>query len=207
MKKLSDKHNLNSELSYSKVVTVAILALLVFSTFTGFVAVGEGTVGEEKIEAGMTEENTKADIGSGGGEDLQSVTIQPGEDSCKDTYIKNSSTSVNEGESTHLLVGNFGGDEWRSLIQFDLPQDVGKLEYASLKLYSFSYAGQTNVTVRGLSSGWDEGTGINTNDMAANWTHRTDSEWWSNEGGDYYSTPKSYRNCDTNFIWNSWDVT
>ncbi|MGM0510676.1 MAG: DNRLRE domain-containing protein [Thermoplasmatota archaeon] len=206
MKKFIEEFNFYSEPSVSKVISVAVLAILVFSMLTGFVASGEGTA-EEEIKADITEEKNETDIESGESEGLQSFTIQPDEEDCKDTFIKNSSTSMNEGESTRLLVGNFGGDEWRPLIQFDLPQDVGKLEHATLKLYSFSYAGQTNVTVRGLSSGWDEGTGINTNDMAANWTHRTDSEWWSNEGGDYYSTPKSYRNCDTNYIWYSWDVT
>ncbi len=145
------------------------------------------------------------------GNSLRSVEIQPNATEGKDAWITNSSNGANNyGDDPRLIVGNDGdgsGTEYRSLIQFDLNSDIGELEYATLKLYSQGYYNRPNVTVKSLSNHWVEGTGSSTPNMAVNWTHRTNTEEWGTDGGDYYNTPSSYRRCDMTGIWYSWDVT
>ena len=193
-------------LSFSKILSVALMALLVLSTLTGFLAVGDKIIDEE-MTGSFEEEDTKAKSDEG---ELQSIVIQPGEEDGKDTFILNRTKGANFGAYSQLWVGNQDGDEWRSLLQFDIPGYVGKLQHATLKLYTDDIYGEPDVSVHALSSGWVEGTGDDPSDppmMAANWTHRTDDLTWDTQGGDYYDTPYSYRRCTQTDIWYSWNVT
>ncbi len=206
MKDIKSKSRIYKTLSLSKILSVAVLALLVFSTLTGFFAVGEKIIDEE-MTAYFEEENTEAELDE---EELQNIVIQPSEDDGKDAFIQNRTKGANFGAYSELWVGNQDGDQWHSLLQFEIPGYIGKLQHATLKLYTDDVYGEPDVSVHALSSGWVEGTGddhMNPPMMAANWTHRTDDIPWDTEGGDYYDSPSSYRTCSLSDIWYSWDVT
>ncbi|MBS3789638.1 MAG: DNRLRE domain-containing protein, partial [Candidatus Thermoplasmatota archaeon] len=207
IKKTTAEYNQSSGLSVSKVVSIAVLAILIFSMMTGFVIGSEDTV-DEKTEEEIGKESIEANIDSGGGGELHSVTIQPGETPSKDTWIRNGTNEhINNGEDNELTVGNAAGNEYRSLIKYDLPKDIGELQYASLQLYASDHYQHANISIHGLSKSWDEGTGDYTPNMAVNWTHRTDNDMWGNLGGDYWGNPHSYRRVDMENLWYSWDVT
>ncbi|MFW5898739.1 MAG: DNRLRE domain-containing protein, partial [Candidatus Saliniplasma sp.] len=201
MKKSEKGNKLIFFASSRRWLTFFISVLLLLSIFSGLSFGGSSLDEEQVVDEEVWEEEQPAE------NDLKSVTLQPGEDSIKDSYIDNNTAQNNHGEYEELFVGNAVGSEWRSLIQFDLPDDMGEIEYATLKLYSNSHSGKVNVTISAITHPWDEGTGWDNPDMAVNWTHRTDDEPWNVLGGDDYSSPQSYRSCDMDNIWYSWDVT
>jgi len=172
MKKLPDKHNLNSELSYSKVFSVAVLALLVFSTLTGFVAFGERPV-EKKFDEAISHEKTEAKLDSGGGGDLKSTTLQPGPVEGKDTWISNVAglEDSNYGLDQEVYVGHNNADEYRTLMEFDIPFERGRVKSADLYMYSSNLNNNdVNVGIYGASRPWEEGNTYG-NPEPANWSH------------------------------------
>lgn len=214
MKKIIEKFNFYSGPSISKVISVAVLVLLVFSMMTGFVIGDEDTVDEE-IEADLAEEGIETNIESGGGSgDLKSVTLQPNATVGKDNLITTEPPWDEENLGTYntLMVGN-GSFDYRTLIEFELPDDSSvRLDRATLSMYAYSTTGDpVNITVHPLMEEWVEGEGNTVTNIqeASNWTYRTDSEKWSDGGaeGDYDESYASYRRIDKENIWVTWDVT
>ena len=193
----------------ARTLTILLLLSLVLTTFSGI------GMSDKKMDSSKDMLNSPGgDPGYDYENSMHNVVIQPGEAESKDTWITNVSAGIDNNFGLHdrLWVGNSGSSEWRSLIQFDLPEKAGKLEFATLYLHSVVSSGQTNVSVRGISSPWDEGTGSGDSgipNMAANWTHGTDDQMWLTPtgGGDYHNRPRSYRVCGETSVWYSWDVT
>ncbi|MFP4002022.1 MAG: DNRLRE domain-containing protein, partial [Thermoplasmata archaeon] len=153
MKKSEKGNKLIFFASSRRWLTFFISVLLLLSIFSGLSFGGSSLDEEQVVDEEVWEEEQPAE------NDLKSVTLQPGEDSIKDSYIDNNTAQNNHGEYEELFVGNAVGNEWRSLIQFDLPDDMGEIEYATLKLYSNSHSGKVNVTISAITHPWDEGTG------------------------------------------------
>lgn len=139
---------------------------------------------------------------------LNSVVVQPGPAMGKDTYITNFSSNDgrNYGTDAEMNVGSYNGDQFRSLVQFDLPDENVEIKSATLSLYEVTNIGlNTHISVRPLVYHWDEG--LSAGLTATNWTHRTDTTTWVSPGGDYSTLKESNRHCGLSDVWFTWNVT
>jgi hypothetical protein len=143
--------------------------------------------------------------------DIQTVTLQPNATVGKETYFGNGSgqTDNNYGARDLIFCGNDAPTEYHAVIQFIIPSYVNLLS-ATLSLYCNQQSGSPlNISVYGVEGAWEEGTGttVGTNNMAANWTHRTTSDPWTTPGGDYNGAEVSYIEPPMFDSWVSWNVT
>ncbi|MCK5024012.1 MAG: DNRLRE domain-containing protein [Thermoplasmata archaeon] len=142
-------------------------------------------------------------------EQLDTIVLQPNATEGKDTYIWGSAgnTDNNFGESSSIFAGSWSTlANIHSLIQFPISSNPKTVQSATLSLYVTNTNGAMfNCSVQSLNSTWEEGT--TSNDMAANWTHRTTTAPWTTPGGDYAATPIAYMWGTQMDIWMDFDVT
>ncbi|MFP4051982.1 MAG: DNRLRE domain-containing protein, partial [Thermoplasmata archaeon] len=210
MKKTTGKYNLYFGLGFTKVISLAVLVILVFSVFNSFVAgemedvvidVKKTEVGEEKITTDISDNS------------LQRVVIQPNATVGKDTQIWEYYPDKNYGEGNFGSAGDHYNKERRALLQFELPDDIGVVKDVTLSvhgIYATISDNRVNIKVHPLLNEWDEGN-EDGSPGAANWTHRTVDDMWNTPGGDFDEGIYAYREpsllFDEDYIWYSWDIT
>ena len=136
---------------------------------------------------------------------LDTITIQPNATVGKDNSIWHG-TDTNYGISSVMWIGDWSGDELRSLVQFDIANGNRKLQSATLSLYIVQvWNSPFNCSVHALNSTWNEGTGGVTE--ASNWTSRTPANQWNNPGSDYRNTSNAYMWQTPENTWMNFNVT
>ncbi len=93
-------------------------------------------------------------------EQVDTTTLQPNVTVGKDAWFGNQGgfENTNYGSDTEMLVGNFNAAEYRSILQFDVPDNSASLSSATLSLYNTMATGAPiNVSVHGVANEWDEG--------------------------------------------------
>jgi hypothetical protein len=102
------------------------------------------------------------------------VTLQPGPDVGKDSYISTATPSDNFGDELYLriLFYEIFDDRFEAwtLIQFNLDPYMGaSVDYATLSLYCFEYESPCVAEVRRITEPWDEHTVTCYNRPGYNW--------------------------------------
>jgi len=108
---------------------------------------------------------------------IDTIVLQPNATVGKDTWIGDGAgfNTTNYGTDTRLVVGNNDQVEYRSLIQFDIPDTTATVGSAILSMYCDQVNGApTNASVYGLNNSWVEGT-KNATTGAASWNDRMQS--------------------------------
>ncbi len=191
----------------TKYLTLFMMALLLFSTLFNIPMSGKDM--EVETENKLVENE--------GGffptYDLHRVVIQPNATAGMDTYIRKNLPDQNYGSAITSGVGLQEPNEMRSLIRFDLPDNIGVIKDATLSVigrYSEGSEGLVNIKLHPLLNEWEEGV-EHAEPGAANWTYRTVEETWDNPGGDFdegiYSYGEPSLLIDSEYIWYSWDIT
>ncbi len=124
----------------------------------------------------------------------QTITIQPGPDEGKDSYVSSVFSDHNSANYVSLRIGRWGDDIYRTYLQFDLttlPVDV-VITSADLKLYQHSSTGTEDFI-------------ISVFEITGNWGENTIT--WNNQP-DYHPIPESISPVIMGDVtWLSWDIS
>ncbi len=188
-------------------LTLFIMVLFLLSTLSS-ISMSEKDIKMEAENKMVENELYQSDY------ELQRVVVQPNATVGKDTYIREILPDYNYGSAITSGVGIYPEPgEMRSLLQFDLPDNIGIIKDATLSVhgsYSMDSEGLVNIKVHPLLNEWEEGV-EHAEPGAANWTYRTVDETWDTPGGDFDEGIYSYREpsllIDYEDVWYSWDIT
>ena len=88
------------------------------------------------------------------------VTLQPGPDAGKDSYISSAFPDSNFGDETYLTIFyQFSATDIRTAIQFNLDPYIGvSVDYATLWLYCYAYESPCIAEIFRINGSWDEHT-------------------------------------------------
>jgi len=137
------------------------------------------------------------------------MVLQPGAAASKDTQIYDFKPTLNYGGDNILTVSRWGGKAYRSLLQFDLNQLVGKAKIisAKLELYQNYNLGVGPVGVHRVTSPWVEGTqSPGAVGPGATWNVRDTALNWTTPGGDYAANIAATL-APTGIAWTATDIT
>lgn len=122
-------------------------------------------------------------------------------------------------------IGSAGSSSLgRALLQFDLSQLSALTASGDIPSAGMTFRLRMNhktrgcpqptsydMTIRAVSSSWDEGIGLDVSDYAddgyANWEKRTSTQFWTTPGGDYVVAPTASAHFDTGIEDIDVDVT
>ena len=111
--------------------------------------------------------------------------------------------AANGTTRTDVTVGNdYGGVEYRGLIQFSLPAFAGEVVSASLRLCKREEAAiynYINIGVYRVTRAWDPNT--------VSWTQAESGVNWTGAGGDVASPAVDSVYVGADNTWYTWDVT
>jgi len=133
------------------------------------------------------------------------LTIQPGPEDGKDSYISTScgDQSKNFGNSEDIYVGYY--DSTRGLLQFDLSSIPPDAVISSARLYLYletsPYGSEdTRIYVHRITNLWKE--------EEVTWRDKYEKKEWDSPGGDFDWSVESWVSLtETSSGWVSWDVT
>jgi len=120
----------------------------------------------------------------------------------KDTYIREN-VDTNYGDGETIKIGKSGGgQEFRSLIEFNISSipESHTITSAVLRLHLLYSSSSNNITAEAhaLAVPWEE--------QNATWYNRTSIEQWSQEGGSYYSEVVESKEISTNPGWYNFSI-
>lgn len=120
-------------------------------------------------------------------DDTYTVVIQPNEDSVSDVYIMTEDVTSSNYNNNSLMVGNFDGSNYKSLILFSDLVKFKNIKSAKLTLYhnsSFSESVEADLNIHKLLKSFDE-TSVTS-------TLRDGSNAWNQVGASSYYDYSSY---------------